>query len=1057
MNNTKKLGLRKIPTIIACLAIALSMLMMSSCAKTEDSATSSSSSSSSTKEETAITDFQTITNGDFEFSTDKSDADDFPVATNIGWSRANDSLASSANTSDYSSGIIDTEDETYKAIAEKNAFPVIEGEGDGRVYFNPHTPYYYGLIKDSYEYSEETENKDKLPTTGSKVLMIHNKLKSEEKRGTAQKFTSTKTIDISADTYNKISVWVLTKDLKTFQNTDEFGAYVGLTNTVSETKSPFLVKNINTDGNWAQVNIYLEGGNHTTSAYRVVLGLGFGSRMLMGEYVEGFAYFDNVTHTEITKEEYDGAIGGLTDEEKFSLYVEDTVNTGYYKDAEPAGLKADLSGKTALTNGEKTDAYDSAKDFTEFNFALSYKIPSNPKTDVYGSSKINSGAYTYADVNFGSESQVGGDVFSTVAQKINGIKSPVGNDSAHTIYMILPKGASHTVDSNTIQLEDKKSVLLTFYANVKAENSQTGASVSVIDMGTISDRVEEKIEVKSNFNTVNENNNWVKFFVLVTNNVGDGNTRIFKLRFDFGPTEIVTDAFRLPEGHALFTDFETTTLTEKQYAVSAGASDYSANVTLGAELLNGAEDEETKDTYSFKHSISNGVAIKTGLASSVVGYTGVVADHTMVGGKNHDYSQEETVSGLLNTEYIDAYEEFTAEEKTAIKALEKTGTNNYLQALAIKNKSATAYGYLGSSSSVSANSTVMVSVKLKVFGSAKAYVYLANSNTLEGFDVLGMKAKKYTFENDEITYSDNEYAVDKQYVQTVNATECGDGWMNVNYIITSGINAINYRVEIWNGSRDGSDKSSGLIVVESVTTSTPNVNSVLNDLSAQFGEDTPETVEYTRIPTFVTYTDDNGNEATTYRQHRATTVFSNYGKYKTIVATHATIDCEAKVDETTPEDEETSSDETVTTEPSNKNWTLQIVSIIITVVLIIALIGAIARLFVKKAKREEIIVRQGYSRNQRDITNARTINKKNSGETARASASSSEKEVKEQELEVLPEYDYDNMENNVPQEEKAEKPVEDNGTEESAENTESVEQSDDANNRNETDKNDDNA
>ena len=92
MNKTKRFDLKTILTLISVLVLSLSVLFTAGCGKTEDSSSSSSSSSSTTKEE-SVKDYQTITNGDFEFGTDdETKATDYPVNTGINWSRANDSL-----------------------------------------------------------------------------------------------------------------------------------------------------------------------------------------------------------------------------------------------------------------------------------------------------------------------------------------------------------------------------------------------------------------------------------------------------------------------------------------------------------------------------------------------------------------------------------------------------------------------------------------------------------------------------------------------------------------------------------------------------------------------------------------------------------------------------------------------------------------------------------------------------------------------------------------------------------------------------------------------------
>ncbi len=1046
MNKTKRFDLKTILTLITVLVLSLSVLFTAGCENTEDSSSSSSSSSSTTQKE-SIKDYQKITNGDFEFGTDdETKATDYPVNAGINWSRSNDSLTTSAVTSDYASGIIDTDEEVYKEIASEQAFPIASGEGDSAVYFNPRTPYYYGLVENSYVYDKDVENEDGLPTTGSKILMIHNKIKSEDGRGTAQKFTSSKTIDIAADSYNKVSLWVLTKDLKTLQDTEDFGAYVALNTTVSSAKNPLVINNINTDGNWAQINFYIEGGSLLTTSYKLVLGLGTGSRKVKDGYVEGFAYFDNVTVETLTKKEYDEATDAITAENKYSLFVSDADNVGFYKDATKSELQASLTGTTYLSNGDASESYDASKTFTKIDYSLSFEIPSLSETNVFESSKANVDVYPNGGSNFCLNSEIGQDAFSAISSKLDGVKNPLGDD-AQTVYMIYPEVASHTLNTVTYNLPDGEAMLLTFYTKVKTANAQDAVTVSVVDKGTTTTPIDEATILATSYNTNDyeneETENWAKFFVYVSNDIGDGLDRQFSLKIDFGPTNPTTEHFALPVGYALFTGFETTKLTPEQFEIGKNFGDYTGNVSLGADLINGPkDDEDSKDVYSLNYATSDNYKIETNLSSTVIGFTGVVGGHTMVGGENTAYSQDATKAGLFNTKYIDNYTALSASEIENLKALEKNGDNEYVQALLINNTTATSYGYLGSSNTISASSTSTIAVKLKVFGDAKAYVYLTNSNPLEGFDVLGLTAPKWTFANDEVTYSDNEYLVDKEYVQTVTASECSNGWITVYFKVTAGINAINYRVEVWNGSRDGADKSQGMVAIESISTSASLSNAKL--LADNEGGEVNE-IEYKRAPTKVAYTTDEGEESTKFQQYNSEVIFTEYSKAKAIVATHATVDAESTLDETVDEEEDLVPEE----EPeSNTNWWLQVMSLIIAIVLIIAIIAVAFRLFKKRVEVKETVINEGYSRNTRDIANRKIAeNKRRKAEEAErlakeeANANAQEKVSEEtsdagneETEETLPEYDYDNMENNVLPEENVET------AETPAENAENVEE-----------------
>lgn len=1033
MDKTKKFDLKSILMLVLVMMLSVSMLVLTACGDTTSSGSSSPSSSSAPEKET-VKDYQQISNGDFEFGSDEKENDDYPVNTGIYWSRANDSLSTSAVTSSYASGVINTDDDAYNAIASKQKFPVESGSGDSAVYFNPRTPYYYGLVKDSYVFDKDTANKDGLPTTGNKVLMIHNKDDSNDGRGTAQKFTSTTTMTIDADTYQKVSVWVLTKDLKTVQNTTEFGAYVSLSNTLGSAKNPLIVKNINTNGEWAQVNLYLEGSSFTSVSYRLVLGLGFGSRNQKSDYCEGFAYFDNVTFEKLTKEEYETATSAINSADKFAIYTKNI--SGEYEDTAKNDLVTSVSGTTYEDNGAKADAYQPTKTYTALNYALSYNVESTSQTALLQDNKTNAEFYPNAGADFGASTQIGEGAFSSIASSVSGVTNPLG-DSANTLYMILANPSSHTVNTKNFTLADGESMMLSFYLKVKAENSQDGVTLSIVDKGTTTSPCNDETSFAPAFNTTaytnDDTNDWAKCFVFITNDIGDGKARNFNLKIDFGPTQITTDYFKFASGYALFTGFETTALTKAQYDIHSTKSEYTGELELGAELLNGPDDETPKDTYDLNYSKADNFAIETGLASTIIDHTGVVANHTMVGGNKTAYTQTETISGLFNTEYVNNYDILTADEKTTLNALEKTNENKYVQGLLIKNSTATSYGYLGPAHTISPNQTATIAVKLRVFGNAKAFVYLANANPLEGFDVLGISAKKWTFDKDKGVEYSTETAIDKKYVQTVTASECEDGWKTVYFKVTAGINEINYRLEVWNGARDGSELSEGMIVVEGGYT---NATIDLNKISADNGVE-PSTIEYRQAPTLVNYYDEDGKAKTRYDEYNSKVVYTSYDNAKTIIASHASIDVEAEITEEKPSEDDSdnssSEDDSTANARSGEFW-LQIASVVIVIAMVIALLAVIFRKLAKATATKHEEIKEYYSRDTRDQANRRIAeNKRRKALLAKQQAELDQQaEQQAQESadvetvaeEEVKEYDYDNMDNNVEPETVAEEVTE---------------------------------
>lgn len=1003
MFKAKKFDFKKITTLILAVMMCLTMGMLVACNK--DGSTDSSSSSSSSTSETTVTDYQLLKNGDFEFGTTEKTTFPYNSSSNISWQRSNDSLRTSADASSYTSGVIDTEDTAYNKIAKTNGFTVLSGEGDSAVYYNPRTPYYYGLVKDSYAYSETTSNKDKLPTTGTKILMIHNKT-SKNGVGTAQKFTSSSSVKVAVNGYSLVEVWVLTNELKTEINRADYGAYVKLINTVNGEKAPYVVKNINTQGNWAKVSIYVEGSSLRETSYKIVLGLGMGSSAITDEYVEGYAYFDNVTVKDVTKSEFETAKTTANDNativEKVSENVDD-MDYDYKTDA----VISDTTGTVYQSNGEKSDSYDEAKaNLNHLKYTVSYDIPSK-SIDVIVTGKTND-SYVYPGTDYNSDYEMSSSSavqYSQIKSKCDNVTNPLGDD-ALTHYMILNSKGSLTLTTDDVTVKDGKAYLITFYIKVKTLGGQRALTVELVEKGTLTSPIENKTSLLTNVSTVGytneESNDWAKVYLYFANHVGDNNERTFALNFNFGPTEQVSDSFILPEGYALMTGFEQIELTKEQFANDvSNDSDYASITELGSDVLSAIVDSDGKtDSYTLNYSSFDKLNISNKLSTSVIGYTGVVAGHKMIGGDNEVFTQADTVSGIFNTEYLNAYSEFSEDEKAVINALEKDGENKYVQALAIKNTAPTAYGYIGTGATVSASNTSQITIKLKVLGDAKAYVYLVDSEQLNGFGVLGLSAKKWTF-NDEtketVFAEDDAFDTSKtQYVQTVTASECADGWAEVNFVITAGISSIPYRVEIWNGARDGSDNSQGLVIVDSVTTNTADTKSLIMKANAK--GDLAEEISYKQAPTKVTYTDDDGNDQVKYTKYNSKVVFTKYNATNTIIATHASIDVESETDETTSDDD--TSTETTEENPTSFNWALQITTIIIAVLLIVALVAVFIRMILKNRKKKVAVTKSFYDKNARDKTNLKIAKNKRARKEAEAISKAEELEKMKAEAEA---------------------------------------------------------
>lgn len=985
-----------------------------------------SSSSSSSAEETVVnpTDTQLVSNGDFEFSTFATDTK-FPVSSSISWSLSRDSKnSSSAISSDGNSGIIDTKTEAdkYEEAAKKAKLPK-----DGENYYNPGTLYDYNIKEESeyFVFDKETKNsnEDKLPMKGSKVLMISNITAKDdtpdEFTGTAQKFTSTSSLSLGKNEYARLSVWVKTQNLRFRYNQTGVGAYIAVQNTVSSSCDPFVIKGINTEKNgvsqWVKYTIYLRSSDFATSSFKVTLGLGFGNRELREEYVEGHAFFDDVNFEKIEYADYIAGVNATAVENKFNLYEQNSDKT-YSK------VPADDLKTVALNDYTATNDAESGKKFDEVVYSLSHYRTNEAFGDMF------SGYDGAIDSTLGVAGVASASDIKTVIG--SDLKAPYGDDfTSDTFYAKLTKAGKYECETQAFEVPYKSYKKVSFWVKSHLDKaSRPGLTIEVKDLGEGDAQSPKSSSLASNLNTdkVETFNGWTQYTVYVSNTVSNSDkTRKFSVKFTFGDES--DDEWKMAVGYFLVTDAEICELTEDDYSIASTTSN-AVKVSLTADMPNGGKTDESDDSYYFGYNASSANLIEKDAAVSVNGYKGIYydADNGITVG-----SKEGVTAGVINTKNFtstDAYTFLTADEKTAIESLGKLGENKYLQPLVIKSNGSS-YGYFGSDITISANSTTLIKVKVKVVGNAKATVYLAKSDALDGFPVLTVAGKNFVKNSDGSYEETNEYKVNEKLATTVTAADCNkvdivdDGWFTVMFVVTTGNESITLRPELWNGARDSAGTASGLVLFDNLEQSSVTAETFENEeLKTYYGDVVNEASvkTYTRFPTKILSTED-GKQVVNYRTYKETTVFSVYTKTKAIVASYETIDAVREIDNTTSGDPSSSSSSSSSGASSDFSWALQLSSIIIAVVLILLLVAVLIRMLVKKARAGKQATKEYYNRDSREKLQAQLEDKKDS-----------------QPEEVKP-YDYDNIENNIANEEENKTEEQAAETVENAENAENVE------------------
>ena len=1082
MKNVFTNKLKSLLILILAILMAFSTMMSYACKKDGSSDTSSSSSAEEEKI-TEKTDYQVLKNGDFEYGTANTAITAYP-ASPTGWSKSYDSINSTnATTSSYGSGVIDTREykyeydkdgnvkkdsggnpifakdkngdkiEVFKTIASSNAFPkyayeYTTGEDGNRVYtkdaggnfipkldengknveadsddteffyYNPGTPFTKGYV--TYDTTDKTNVSE-----GGKILMIHNKIVSDDGRGTAQYYKSSTTLTLNAGENGLFEAWVLTKDLKSIMENVDFGAYVTIASTISSTKAGEVsINNINTYGNWAKVEIYVQGSTHTSTQLTITFGLGRGSSGYRYEYAEGFAFFDDA-HFKVLK-----ASETIPSTCDLSADLYDTANKLCTTPFRIPYNHTESEFTSASSYLNTTMLIDAVKDVETLTLTAGTKTEENYVYPYY-SSLFNVGAN---------------------AELVdNAIKFTYANPS------------TLSYETETFTVNYKENLRVSFWVKteiINRANSVNGLTISLMDKGKTASDKGTSVSVLSNFKTTKDSNKEKDDYTMVTvvvSNTYSNDARFFSLKFTFGATEAQSDLNLLPKGAATIKDFTKMYLSDEE--TSALSSSSETNVTkrtLQADYSTVPSEDTSKDSYTFNYGLIDGLTIKNNVVSGVQNYTGIVGGHTRTGGSNTAFTQDSTQSGLINSEYIDNYSDalftaggtnYKADVKAWLSQVENASSNKYVQPLMINNENSS-YGYLGEKLSLSTSSTYLISVKVKIFGNAKAYIYLSNADDNETFSVLGIDPITNTYTNETVTKGQYGYCITLD-ASDVNANQKEDGFATVSFLITTGKHndkARSYRIEMWNGSRDGQTNSTGIVFFDSfLSTTSTNRETNLTDLKYTYTKANAYSegvydytyekaesgkVTFTQLPTLIkTNADPKGtvhNYAKGDRDYTST-IFMTNGTLENgivkggtfIISDLTSIDAPTEVDNTTSSDSSSSSSSGGSgAETTSYNPFLFATSIIISLVLIIALIAVFVKHIITSRRKKRIEKENYYDSSARDKAHEKILNKK------------AEQEKKA--------YDYDNMENNIEDETAEETLEETNETNEQLEQTEEI-------------------
>ena len=629
-----------------------------------------------------------------------------------------------------------------------------------------------------------------------KVLMIHNQYpepsssNTYKDQGTAQKFTSSSTVTVKAGSAAEFSVWVRTQDLRSSatdghgQEAVDKGAYISITHSVGgKSLDAYKVENINTEtmdegelsNGWKKYTFLLQGSSYTDTTFSIVLGLGQGGFSDRGEWVNGYAFFDDIECETISNATYTARLAEL------GIDANDIIGFEHTGDEKIVNVAKDVT--------KDCFALDFYSEFSDADHILS-NVAAKATTSKVANENVSSlaGANPAPWLNGGFDGTNDVNKVFANAEEINTLATSTNNQYLASVYnnyfkdnefaqnkqillMMSANGVAYTVDSNDpiafeVNNEEVKYLAISFYVKTSDMQGYTGAGITLVDginktsFSSLDTSAIEAVKIDDNDDVYE---GWQQCFFFVEN-ASEDPTTTFNLSFNFGPTAITQSASAdsYHPGFAAFTDFNVYAMTEDEYAAAKNGT-YAKLVSVM-----GDKEDETKSSSGFDSTAGVPVnAIENGLAH-LQSYKGVYSDSAYVTGGLNDsaaYNTHEN-AGLISQEYFTAEDGYfaTGTQKwlTGIKALAPTAQSaqevwntvfgsDCIRPLLIWNDGSNqgkAYGYIGASTNVAKNTYTAVSVRVKVSAGAVANIHLIDTDQ-DKFDTNLSIGRNLTYWYDE--------------------------------------------------------------------------------------------------------------------------------------------------------------------------------------------------------------------------------------------------------------------------------------------------------------------
>lgn len=1006
----------KIVLVLAVLfALCSSMFFLTAC---------NNESTSSTKPSFSYTDTDDceIANPNFVNDTANKKNDAYPIISASSWTK---SYHQSAYSSNVDSGVIDVSEELWEllsadmksdadlinALVTANRDDITQKLRDekGDQELNVTTELIKNYIKehfnDVYFANPGTHSNAK----ENKMYMLNNYTQSTIYRGvgTAQTVTSASTVTVEAGTIGHLSLWIKTANIAHLEaDPDNYGANIRLTNTINgETQSEFRISSIKAN-EWTKYEIYIKADEEFDSTFVLSFGLGYGSGSSTSAeyYTQGTAFFDNI--------EYE---------------VVDSLE----------GLSFNDSNTKYLEFANETAKEFIAKDATSFLYDMSFDYPSDLFNSISSNhfQGLNSSDdyFTYSNITNSNGKKISSkDIYS------NGTIQTNKTENGFSV-KLNKAAASAKLESSEFVVDSGEYAILTFkVTNELNVRNNTDITVDVYDV-LGSNTVKRPAILK----ITETDNSSVSYTVTVSNNFAEVDNRSFYIVFCIGPNDVSSVSYsdELASGEVIISDIKVTKgLTDSDEEseidtyLSFASKSSSASLSLYAGYSQDYEKvEETVSSFNLTTKPSDFGTI-VNYPANAKGYEGITSNHIyLVEDKNNDAdkkvntrsgNQGKNVSyaGLINTTWLDSYK-----LNTGLDIEKELGTlEDEIQPLMIYNNDKDSYGFISQKYSVSSGESALVSVKVRVTGQATAYIYLVDVSKVQK-NILKFDNFSTNVEASKVgqnTKGDSNTADLSMAIKIdgETLTDNGEEWVTVSFYLATGSTAKDFRLEIWNGSRDGKEKSQGYVFFNDISVNTSSAFTESVSWSASIFEDSSSPLYGIDVK------DDNVKELLAYQRTLTDTEKSfnneypdsavkyniNYVWAKTdtmIYAVMNTLDpIETDPYDSIEEEEETSNCNAQT--DSSTFW-LNFSTILLAVCLVVAIIMLFTKTLVRKHKANKSDAKSHYTVTSRIKNNKNAKTETKNDVQQETSDSEDLEDVENEEILEEPEEEIPSKEKNL--------------------------------------------